>query len=65
MLMEDLSLPEREIQPEPSTEELSVSLTMTFSAMRLLKYSASMQQWIEDGLDIYKVNTSHYPGGAI
>ena len=65
MPMEDLSLPEREIQLEPSTEELSVSLTMTLPAMRLLNYSASMRQWIEDGLDIYKVNLSHYPGSAI
>ena len=63
--MEDLSLPELEIQLEPSMAELSVSLTMTLITMRLLNYSASMRQWIEDGLDIYKVNPSHRTGSTI
>ena len=38
MPMEDLSLPELEIQLEPNMAELSVSLTMTLKTMMLLNY---------------------------
>ena len=63
--MEDLSLPELEIQMEPSMAELLVSLTKTLTTMRLLNSLASMRQWIEDGLDIYKVNPSQQTGSTI
>ncbi len=29
------------------------------------EYPASMRQWIEDGLDIYKVSPSHHSGSTI
>ena len=37
----------------------------TLTTMRVLNSLASMRQWIEDGLDIYKVKPLHNNGSSI